>query len=423
MPKFSVLISLSLLYSLATQVLAATTPQIESLAVTGRIAETTSSVSIGDTTAPTTPILVAPTDGSHASDNTPEFVWTQSSDPNGNTVYYTLYLNGVATYLGISNIGNSAGAGYTARIDSGQIKLTPTSGLSDGAYNWYIVATDPSNNPSTSTHWNLIIDTQAPGISITNIASHSDLTLSSARPEDFEGLNFDINGAGAVPFTIHTEPYGVITLHVTHSSGSLVSQTHWPSDASGLTHPHVTLVDGVYTLSISAYDQAGITTALPDFTLTVTTSQITVPLPAIPGMPTQLHLPLQTPSFDTLPATINQVASTLSSALLPLSLLALGVIALLFTIWKRKPNIIFTDIKGMPLTNTIIYHSIPSSRSPSSAIYTTKHVPISFNLADGDLGRLHIPRLSRYSTLTIKTVTATHILSISRKAKLYTISL
>ncbi len=425
MPKSRyILLTIALiLFAPIPSVSANTDPQNSTPPATATVPVTTTTVSPGDTTAPTVPILVSPQDGSHSNDNTPDFVWTQSSDPNGNTVFYTFHLNGVATYLGISNIGNSAGNGYTARIDSGQVILTPTSGMSDGVYNWYVEAIDPSNNKARSTQWNLTIDTQAPSISITDISDHHELTLTSTRPEDFEGLNFDISGAGDIPFTIYTEPYATITLQITDASGTLVSQTTWPSDSSGLVYPHVTLLEGVYTVSISAYDQAAITTALPDFTITVATPQITVPLPDVPGLPEDINIPIKTPSFDSLPATISQVSSRLSSALLPLALLAAGILALLFAIWKRKSNIILTDLKGMPLTNTIVYHSIPTSRSPYSAVYTTKHAPISFTLADGDLGRLHIPRLSRYSTLTIKTQDSIHILSIARKSKLYTISL
>ncbi|MEI8232811.1 MAG: Ig-like domain-containing protein, partial [bacterium] len=161
----------------------------------------------GDTTAPSNPILVRPLDGDASGNNKPEFVWQSSSDDNSNTITYTLYLNGVATYLGVSNLGNSAGSNYSARIDGSEVKLIPSISLPDGSYNWYVSAYDLANNTSYSTTWNLTIDTTAPHLTITDIDVYHDLTLDSNYPENFQNLNFDIAGPKDVYFTIHSEAW------------------------------------------------------------------------------------------------------------------------------------------------------------------------------------------------------------------------
>lgn len=411
------------LNGLMPHVHASTDPQYATSSATATIPSTTTTVNPGDTTAPTTPILISPTDGTHTSDDTPEFVWSQSSDPNGNTVTYTFYLNGVATYLGISNIGNSAGVGYTSRIDAGQIKLTPNTGHSDGTYNWYVVASDPSNNSSTSTQWNLTIDRLAPIITITDIDSYHDLALSSNTPESFEGLNFDINGSKDVVFTIISEPWSTLTLQFVNADNELISQQTIVLDSSGTTYPSTFLLAGIYTLSISAYDLASNTTALPPFTLTITEAQITVPLPGLPGLPQDLNLKLPTNPVSSLPATISQVSSRFTLSDIIYTSLALALLWLLVLLWRKKFNIILLDIAGHPLTNTIVYHSIPTVRSKQTQILVSKHDPLSYSLSKHNHGKLYIPKLSRYSTLTVRTTTATHVLSISTAQKVYKITL
>jgi hypothetical protein len=400
---------------------AATDPQLATTSATAKIPST--SPSAGDNTPPTLPILISPVDGTVTGDNRPEFVWTRSTDPNGNTVLYTLYLNGVASYLGISNIGNSIGTGYTSRLDGNQIKLLPTSSLTDGAYNWYVTASDPSNNTSQSTVWNLTIDTTAPYISITDIDTYRNLTLDSSHPELFAGLSFDIPGPKDVYFTIHSESWSTVTLQFFSPDNVLLYQSNWPVDGTGVIYPYQHLALGTYKLSVTAFDHGGNTTALPEFTMVISQSQISIPIPdvpGLPGLPPALNIPYTIPS---LPATVSQITSRLPLSLALLPLLALASMALLLFVWRRRYNIILTDKQGNPLSNTIIYHSIPTDKSIYTKVYVTRKDPISYELVPLDLGKLYIRHLSRYSTLTVRTSTATHILSISRKAKLYTIIL
>ena len=117
---------------------------------------------IPDTTAPTTPILISPQDSSVTDNSSPEFVWRQSTDPNGNTIIYTLYLNNVPTYPNILDSGNTTAPNYTTRLEGNTIHLTPTYALPDGTYSWYVTASDLAGNTSHSATWHFTLDTSIP---------------------------------------------------------------------------------------------------------------------------------------------------------------------------------------------------------------------------------------------------------------------
>jgi len=120
-----------------------------------------------DTTTPTIPILIAPPDGTLTDNSSPTFVWRQSTDKGGNTVFYTLYLNDVATYSNIGSLGNTITSSYTTRLGRDTIHLTPTSALPDSSYMWYITASDLSGNTSRSATWHFTLDTSIPAYTAT----------------------------------------------------------------------------------------------------------------------------------------------------------------------------------------------------------------------------------------------------------------
>jgi len=115
-----------------------------------------------DTTTPTIPILIAPPDGTLTDNSSPTFVWRQSTDKGGNTVFYTLYLNDVATYSNIGSLGNTITSSYTLRLDGDIIHLTPTSALEYGSYSWSVTASDLALNTSHSATWHFTLDTSIP---------------------------------------------------------------------------------------------------------------------------------------------------------------------------------------------------------------------------------------------------------------------
>lgn len=372
----------------------------------------TTTPTIGDTTAPTTPILIRPVDGTYTGDNRPEFVWRASSDPNGNSLTYTLHLDGVATYLGISNVGNSTGRGYTARLEGTEIKLLPTLATLDGPHTWYVTASDLSGNTSHSTTWSFTIDTVSPHVLITNIDTYHNLLLDSQTPEMFTNLNFDLAGPKDIYFTIESESWSTLTLQFYDSDNQLITQSSWPINQTGLAHPYQHLELGVYRVIISSFDRGGNTTALPDFQLSLTQAQVVIPLPPIPGLPTSYTVPYTPYSIPSLPATISQLQTTRYQLPILLSILLAVIIALLLILlWKRRYNLILLDSRLHPLTNTKIYHSNPPHPSTIYQLPSTK------------FGRLYIPHLGRYSTLTVITPLSTHVFSISLTKSRYTIIL
>ena len=362
----------------------------------------TTTPTTGDTTAPTIPILIAPPDGTLTGDTTPEFMWRQCSDPNGNTVIYTLYLNGVATYLGISHNGSGVTNDYTSRVESEIIRLIPSHYLSDGPYDWYVTASDLSGNTSRSASFHLVIDSQPPHILVTDIANYHNLSLDSRLPNSPpEDTNFDVTGPTDVYFTIHSEP----------GSTLLVNGTPFPVPSSGIAYPYLHFSPGIYTIQISASDPTGNTTVLPSFTLTVSLGP-SASGPLAPILPPLLAPPGFPPSF---PATIYRVTTTGTLAYLLIGLLALAIGILLFILWRRRHNLILLDLAHHPIRSAVIYHSRPPL---SSDIY---------RLSSNNHGSLYLPHLARSSSLTIRLesnqICTTHILTLCRSARRYTLYL
>lgn len=401
---------------------ASTDPQYATASATATVPVKTATTS--DTTPPSTPILISPLDGTQTSDNTPLFVWNQSSDPDGNSLTYTLYLNNVATYLGVSNTGNSIGPRYTAVLDTGQIKLTPTIALSDGLYDWYVVATDISGNSRRSTTWSLTIDTAPPFILITDIDTYHDLALDSRNGESVEEQSFTLHGPKNINITAISKPFATLTLQFFDADLALVSLSSWPLDSTGHAYPYTYLSLGTYTVQASVVDTVGLTAALPSFTLIVTQATITIPLPPLVGLPPSYVIPYTPPSLPSFPATIARITSRLNLSYIILTLLALAILVMIIFLWNRRFNLLILDTHtGKPYRSLIVYHSSPESSFTHSLVLVTKHEPISYELDFSDHGLLRIPRLGRYSTLTIRTASATHILSLSLHQKFYTLEL
>lgn len=375
-----------------------------------------------DTTPPSNPILISPTDGSATGDNQPEFVWKRSTDPNGNVVVYTLYLNGVATYLGISNIGNSTGNGFSARVDGLEIKLKVNIPIVDGNYNWYVTAEDGSGNTSYSTTWNLTIDTVAPHILITDIDIYHNLLLDSNNPENFTDLSFDIAGPKAVNFTIVTEPWSTLALDFYDIDGKLVQHSSWPINSQKRVYPSVHLDIGRYRVSVTSFDRGSNTTALPDFYLIISQAHISITIPGKPTTPL-ISIPYTPLIIPSLRAAISNIQTKQVLPYLIYTLLAIGITLLLIFLWKKRFNLYLIDEHGHPIKHATIYHSIPTTRSKLSQVLVTKFAPISYLLTKSDQGYLYIPHLTRYSTLTIRLENITYILSISTKQRTYKIIL
>ena len=406
-----------LLASFVPKAQASTDPQSATASATATVPATTPTT--GDTLAPTSPILVRPVDETVTGDNKVEFTWKRSTDPNGNTILYTLYLNNVATYLGISDLGNSAGSNYSSLLEEehNEIKLRPSLALSDGYYTWYVVATDGSGNTARSTTWSFVIDTTPPPLTLIGLDSYDHPVLT-------EGVNFDIAGPKDVYLVVESEPY--VSIQITLLSGeSMIYNLQSTTTPQGLATTYQHLTPGIYSVIIVGVDQAGNTSVLPGFTITITQATFTFTPPTLPGQSPNPaivipYTPLSIPSYT---ATVSLISSRAYLPYILYTLLALGILLLLILLWKKKYNIIFLNDQLIPLSNTKVYHSIPTTKSTRTPLLLSSRDPILYTLDDSDHGRLYIPHLNRYSTLTVITSDQTYVFSLSCQSKLYTIVL
>lgn len=384
----------------AIPVHAANDPQNATASATATVPATAPTT--GDITAPTTPILISPFDGATTNQTRPEFVWRQSSDSDSNTILYTLTLNGVATFLGISSSGNTQKHNFISHIGDNNIYLIPTFDLPEGEYDWSINAYDLSSNTSHSTTWHLTIDETAPFLTLLNLDDRFDHPNLEGNP------TFEIRGPKDVSFSLATESWSTISLRLADHSYS------YPTNQTGLTTPNIHLLPGLYTVDITSFDHAGLTTTLPSFTLNITESMFSITIPSLPGITPsdQTSISYLLPSF---PATITQITSRANLAFYMLILLAVLTSSLLMILWYRQPNILILDkVTNKPYRSLILYHSIPTTRVHS--VLSTHKQPIYYSLSPA---RAYIPHLSRYSTLTIRIGNTTHILSLSTSSRQY----
>ena len=350
---------------------------------------------------PTPPILVNPFDGAVTNDTTPEFVWRLSSDPDDNTISYTLLLDNVATFLGVSGSGNSGSTTYSSHVDGTEVYLTPTNSLSEGYHTWKVIAYDLAGNETSSTQWGFTIDTTAPFINVVDVDNYHEPIIQS-------GTIFDINGPKDVYFTIKTEPYATITLHIFDDSGTVFRQAY-PSGSSGLVYPYVHLELGLYQVDISSFDHAGLTSTVPTFVLNIKQGIVTIPLPPIPGLPGVIEVPFTFSSPPSLPATVARLTTRENLAITILLLLSLALFILLIILWKHRYNLLVLDVDGHPVKDAKVYHSKPGQHATH------------YFLKPKYRGKLYIQGLGRYSTLTIVTDRVTLVVSLSRNQSKYTL--
>jgi len=108
-------------------------------------------------TAPTVPVLTAPTDGTLTNDNTPYLKWNASTDTEGNSLNYGFEISTASDFSSTALTGGTAGTAF---------QVADANALLDGTYYWRIRANDGFVSSEWSNVWSFTIDTIAPVITI-----------------------------------------------------------------------------------------------------------------------------------------------------------------------------------------------------------------------------------------------------------------
>jgi hypothetical protein len=153
-----------------------------------------------DVVAPSTPVLISPTNNSLLSTSKPEFIWQQSTD-NVGVSHYQLYIDG---QLHIDQIAGSGSSGtfsfgdinYQLTFDSGSgyFHLDLLTSLADGAHTWKIAALDAVGNSADSATWSFTVDSTAPTFVLTQIGEQTvSISAQDASTVPEEPIELDHN--------------------------------------------------------------------------------------------------------------------------------------------------------------------------------------------------------------------------------------
>ncbi|SEU16517.1 adventurous gliding motility protein AgmC [Stigmatella erecta] len=200
-----------------------------------------------DTTAPATPVVTAPANGSILTDTTPTYSGTAEA---GTTV--TVIVDGVP-------------AGTTPADASGNWSFTPTAPLLDGSHTVRATATDAVGNVSAPSNTNtFIIDTTAPAAPVV-VAPADGAILSDSTPT-YSGT---AEAGATVTVIVDGTPVGTATANT--------------SGAWSFT-PTVPLADGSHTVKATATDAAGnVSPESNTHTFTIDTTAAAAPVVVTPA--------------------------------------------------------------------------------------------------------------------------------------------
>ncbi len=184
------------------------------------------------------------------SDNTPT---VQGTGTPGDTITVTFPGGEVKTVV----VGNT-----------GSWSLTPTNPLVDGLNNITVTATDPAGNTSPATTVPVTIDTTPPAAPGADVAAASD-TGASNTDNITSDTTPTISGAGATPGD---------TIKLYAPNGTTVLGTAVvAADGSWAITPTTPLAEGLSTLSVTATDPAGNTSAATPVPVTIDTTAPAAP--------------------------------------------------------------------------------------------------------------------------------------------------
>ncbi|MEO8581629.1 MAG: carboxypeptidase regulatory-like domain-containing protein [Patescibacteria group bacterium] len=294
------------------------------------------SLTVEDTAGPTTPTLVSPSNSSITTDNTPSFVWEESTAVAGMN-HYTLTLDGSTLYSNIPLTATS-NVDYTLTKSGTQYTLVPSASIADGLHTWKITAVDNNSKSADSSTWTFTIDTTSPTLVITQIdgtttsISSQDL---STRPDPYLTIytnqptikgNSEAGATIVLTVSLPSEPSQVYIITV-DSSGNWsqtlplltrdvkITMNFTVTDLAG----HITTLDNVYFLIATSFLlSTPVPTPQPGATAIVPT-----PGPGIPTTP--ITETVQNILSNFVPSQIPQVVKDFSNATAPIATALLSV--------------------------------------------------------------------------------------------------
>lgn len=256
----------------------------------------TATVPIWDTTAPSTPILISPSNNSYLTISKPDFIWQESTD---NLDYlsgfgmnnYTFYLDGTALFSNIpltSTENSEYKLVYNGTTD--QYTLTPKNSISEGSHTWKIRATDYFGNYAESVTWTFSIDTQAPQFVLNAIAeaivsiSAQDVSTIPANPVEIETNRPILQATGEANSTVALTVTIPDQANLNYST-SIAGDGTWSIELPLLPR------DVVMYLSFTIIDLAGNISVLNNVPFIINTPVLII----TPVLPTPTPVPTPTP--------------------------------------------------------------------------------------------------------------------------------
>jgi 5-hydroxyisourate hydrolase-like protein (transthyretin family) len=267
----------------------------------------TAIIPIWDTTPPSVPILISPSNGSFLNYTPPTFIWQASIDafqaqnPDYGMNHYVFYLNGSDVFGEIPLVSTET-SDYSLVYDPilQQYSLTPKININDASYTWKVRAVDSFDNYSESVTWTFTIDTQAPYFVLNQLGSANvsisaqDLSTIPDSPIKLTENKPTLKAVG--------EPNSIVQVTVIiPNQSNLVFNASIDSNGDWILTLPILPRDVVIGLNFLITDQAGHLSLLETVEFTIETQVIIIPVPSLPPDPSPTPSPSATPEPSSTP--------------------------------------------------------------------------------------------------------------------------
>lgn len=292
-------------------------------AATTETEQVTVTATVPENEAPTTPILISPSNNSYTNDSTPSFVWEESTDEGGMS-HYELSLDGSNLFDNIP-LSDTENDDYILEYNStdGEYTLTPKSPLSSATHTWKIRAVDVSNQGTDSATWSFTIDTLAPSFVLTQIGTAS-VSISAQDPSTIPSTpveltenqpllvaNGEANASVSLTLTIPGDPTQAF-------SQAIESDGTWELQLGILPRDVVMSMEFIITDSASNVSVlTGVEFIIPTEVIVIPGSPTPTPSPSVSPSPSPSPSPGVLPSPTPTPSPSPTVAPIIEIPIVP----------------------------------------------------------------------------------------------------------